>query len=134
MKKYIKLAFEMFYEDYDNSRYRTYHYAFLVRRNTILSIGKNQYNTPRGRVISRYFNVPHYEQYDCIHAEADAIRQMWGKNIRPRDKIIVIRVSNDGVQNSKPCKHCQKIIDALKLKSFYSSRSNERYIYDWSSR
>ena len=94
------------------------HAAAIVYRKQILSIGKNQLKTHP--MMLRYQTD---ETKIYLHAEIDAIIKtinMYGTDILKRCDIYVMRLTGGGnVGMSKPCRGCQKAIDAFKIRGVF---------------
>lgn len=99
------------------------HFAFIINRNKILSIGENQmdrtsYFTYK---IGKRFSAEKIIKFPYYHAEINAISKMWGREkISRRMTIISIRLNRFGdLLKSDPCESCRSIIDGLGLKVIY---------------
>lgn len=84
----------------------SHHAAIIVKGGRILSSGTN--NKKRNKFVHL-----HYAHYSGFHAESAAIyRALHEHKTDLKDAVVyVVRVRKDGsVANSKPCKHCQKLL------------------------
>lgn len=98
---------------------RTFHAAFLVKKNKIIKIGLNKRRTHP--VIKKH---PYHEGQVGIHAELDVILKSGKKNLRGHD-LVVLRVDNNGkLNNSKPCAGCSSVIRQFGVENIYYSTSS----------
>jgi len=69
------------------------------------------------------FNVHKFKKFNFLHAELDAIQRCWGKVYLDRShSMVVIRLNKYGqLRNSKPCKNCQTILDAIDIQDVWWS-------------
>jgi hypothetical protein len=75
------------------------------------------------------FNISTYKEYPFPHAESHLISKLLDRynSIDTNWKIVVLRINREGrILLSKPCKNCQKILDALELHNIFYS-TNEDY-------
>lgn len=89
------------------------HFAFLLQRNKILSIGFNNYD--KSHPTSKNFSPENHES-DRVHAELDCLMKVrWNENISlNKCTLVVIRLMRrGGVGMSKPCPKCQRFIDSM---------------------
>lgn len=104
------------------------HFCFIWRKNKLVAIGKNKpIATDRMALyFGERYNVEKFKNYPFLHAEIDAISKCWGKNHLDNSySMIVIRMNKDGsFKNSKPCIHCQPIINAIGIEKIYWSTEN----------
>ena len=124
--KSVQLALSLFPEAYSEKRgYRTFHFAFGWKKNKLLAIGQNYPDKPSGKALRfpRMFKTPHTIAYPYLHAEIDVVSRLWGKvYIDNNIKIVVIRLNRTGqLQNSKPCKSCKTVLDALGVEDIWWS-------------
>ena len=92
-----------------------FHFAFGYKKNKILAIGQNnpEKTSAKALRLSKRFNTD--IKYPYLHAETDLISRLWGKYYIDNNlKIVVIRLNRNGeLRNSKPCRRCDKILQAL---------------------
>jgi len=130
INKSIEMAFTLFPSAYESrQRYRTFHFAFIWRRNNLLSIGLNQPYKPNHKALyfAKKFEIPN-KRFNFLHAETDAIRKLWGRSmIDSSMNLVVLRLNAAGqLKNSRPCKFCLPIIRALNFgKIFFSNEKGE---------
>lgn len=106
------------------------HFCFIWKKNKLIAIGKNKpISTDRMALyFGERYNVQKFKNYPFLHAEIDAISKCWGKHhLDESYSMVVIRMNKDGsFKNSKPCIHCQPIINAIGInKIYWSTESNE---------
>jgi len=128
LKKALKLSFERFRP---NSFQRRYHFTIafdvnkpiLICQNNPIKVNHKAYR------IGQQFNIKTYQDFPYVHSESHLISKLLDRynSIDTNWKIVVLRINREGrILLSKPCKNCQKILDALELNSvFYST--NEDY-------
>lgn len=127
MKFLIKsqqLALQLFPPAYSvRHKYQTFHFAFIWKRNQLLSIGQNNMSVDnaKARKFSELFQTN--QKYDTIHAEIDAISKLWGKYYIDNSlKMVVLRLNkNLKFGMSKPCRNCRIVLDGLSLNNVYYS-------------
>lgn len=126
----IKLAFDLYPERRKELAQKTWHFAFAYRRSKLLAIGQNDMRemNPKTTKLFSYFSIHHPYHYQ--HAETDVISKLWGKlYIDNTIKFVLIRINKYGeLGNSKPCKRCQTIFDALSVSKIYYSASDGQII------
>ena len=66
-----------------------------------------------------------YEAYKySIHAEKNAIISVKNKNILSKSKIIIVKIINDKISYTNPCKMCSKLLNKYKLSRICSIDEN----------
>ena len=109
-----------------------FHYAMIVLRGKILSVGHNEYGTP-----SRGCG---YGQHNSIHAEKNCIKNVGNlAKIRGCD-MFIMKVCENGTTkeryfgNSQPCESCVVFLEKCKreygLKNVYYTQLPERYVQE----
>ena len=105
---------------------KIFHFAFGYKKNKLVAIGQNNPEKTHTKALklSRKFNTN--IKYPYLHAETDLISRLWGKcRIDNRLKVVVIRLSQSGeLRNSKPCRRCRKILEALDVTRLWWSNEN----------
>ena len=100
-----------------------FHFCFGFHKNKLIAIGQNDPEKTHTRAykLRRRFNQN--ADYPFIHAEIDMLSKLWGKvYIDSRLKVVVIRLNKQGeLRNSKPCKRCASIINALGINKVWWS-------------
>lgn len=98
------------------------HFAFIFKRNKLLSIGQNSLSktSPKPARFNKRAGNPNYI-WPSIHAEIDAISKLWSKiYIGPKLMLVSIRLSKKGeCMVSKPCPNCTAVLDSLNLPYYY---------------
>lgn len=103
---------------YDGIELRCRHFAFILNKSRIISIGKN---SKKSHPINEKYG---YFQGSGLHAEACAIIRSGDVN-HSRNTLVTFRIDrNNKVAMGKPCKHCQKLLKDVSFKEVYYS--NER--------
>ena len=128
----IDLSIDLFPAAYSNkSGYKCFHFAFIYKRNNLLSIGQNSYElNPKALELAKRFRVTKTQKHPSLHAEISAISKIWGREyIDNSMKLVVIRLNKKlELGNSKPCKACSQVIQALGIERvWYSTKSNIGY-------
>ena len=122
--KSLEIAHKLFPQDYSHrAKYRTYHYAFGFIGRKLVGIGLNQPNKPNAKALyfGKRFNVEQFKEFSYLHAEIALLSKLWGKiHINEDLSIYLVRLNKFGQQqNSKPCRNCQEIFDALSITDVY---------------
>lgn len=98
---------------------RTKHFSFLVRKNTIISVGwNNSYKThPIAKKFGYRFNSIHSELACLINANTIDFSQY---------KLVNFRLDNELIlKNSKPCEICEKLLFHYGISEvFYTTGDN----------
>jgi len=124
--KSAQLALSLFPQAYSKKRgYRTFHFSFGWKKNELLAIGQNDPYKPSGKALrfARMFKTRRTMTYPYLHAEIDMISRLWGKiHIDNNIKVVVLRLnSRKQFQNSKPCKSCSTVLNALNVEDVWWS-------------
>lgn len=124
INKSIEIAYKLFPQDYSSrKKYRTYHYAFGYIGKRLVGIGLNQPHKLDAKALyfGKRFNVEQFKKHSYLHAEISLLSKLWGKIYIDEDlSIYLVRLNKFGEQqNSKPCKHCQLILNALNIVDVY---------------
>lgn len=107
--KYFTLAQQMA----ANASHSMKHGAVLVKKGKVISVGFNKVKT--------HPKSPH--PFNQIHAEVDAIFNS-RTNLKGTE-LYIYRETKDGLPAmSKPCAHCQKLINSVGIKRIYYSIPN----------
>lgn len=123
--KSLEISKDLFPVVYSNKKkYGCFHFAFIYRRNTLLSIGQNSYEpNNKALALANRFGLNKIKKHPYLHAEMSAISKIWGREyIDNTMKMVVIRLNkNFELQNSKPCKSCSTVIKALGVERIWYS-------------
>jgi deoxycytidylate deaminase len=94
---------------------RTRHYAFILNKNKILSIGCNSLKThPK---ILKYG----YHENAGVHAELSALIKS-GSISHSNNKLVTFRFDkSNNLNNGKPCVFCQKVLRDVEIKEVWYS-------------
>ena len=123
LKKALKLSFERFRP---NSFQRRYHFTIafdvnkpiLICQNNPIKVNHKAYR------IGQQFNIKTYQDFPYVHSESHLISKLLDRynSIDTNLSIVNVRINRQGIiLLSKPCKNCQKILDAVGLKKVYWS-------------
>lgn len=134
MKKIIAKAIKKSYSDWNpSSLIRCYHYAAAFDGNKMIAFAKNnpvKFNAKAFR-MGEMFNIDAYKEYPYPHAESYLVAKLLAKynTIDTNWKIVVLRINREGrILLSKPCKNCQKILDAVELNNVYYSNNDGSFV------
>lgn len=118
-RKLILKAFDVSQTIDDKNKSR--HISFLVKRNKIISCGKN--DSWKSHPESSRWN--HWNS--AIHSELDAIVKFSGKNLNDHTMYNIRFLRNNKVALSKPCGRCQSMLDYYQIKCWFT---NEKGIFE----
>jgi len=109
-----------------NPLIRCYHYAAAFDGNKMIEFAWNDPNNfdSKAYKIGQRFNIDTYKEYPYLHAESHLVSKLLHRynSICSNWSIVVLRINREGrILLSKPCKKCQKILDAVDLKKIYYS-------------
>lgn len=127
MKKIIVKTIKKSYANWNPSRsVRCYHYAAAFNGNKMIAFAQNNPNQFDAKAfrMGQIFNIDTYKEYPYPHAESYLVAKLLNRYnyISPNWSIVVLRINREGrILLSKPCKNCQKILDALNLKNIFYS-------------
>ena len=132
VKNIIKTTIKRAYRNWQpHPLVRCYHYAAAFDNNKMIAFAGNnpiRFSAKAFRMGER-FNISTYKEYPFPHAESHLISKLLDRynSIDTNWKIVVLRINREGkILLSKPCKNCQKILDALELHNIFYS-TNEDY-------
>lgn len=112
---------------------RCYHYAAAFSNNKMICFAQNDPNvlTNKAYKMGERFNIKRYKEHPYAHAESYLVSKLLARydSISPNWKIVVLRINREGrILLSKPCKNCQKILDAVGLKYVYYSNDDGSFV------
>lgn len=116
-----------------NPLIRCYHYAAAFDNNKMIAFAKNnpiKFSAKAFRMGER-FNINTYKEFPFPHAESHLISKLLDRynTIDSNWRIVVLRINREGrILGSKPCKNCQKILDAVDLTNIYYSDDNGNFV------
>lgn len=131
--KIIKRAIRLSYARFcPNDYQRRYHFAIAFNCNKPIIIAQNNPTkiSHKAYQIGKQFNIKHYQRYPYAHAESHLVSKLLNtyNAIDTNLSIVVLRFNKQGkILLSKPCKNCQKILDALGLKKVYWSIDEQTF-------
>lgn len=100
---------------YDDIDLRCRHFAFILNKNKIISIGKN---SKKSHPINHKYG---YSNGSGLHAEACAVIKSGSIN-HSKNILVTFRIDrNDKVAMGKPCRHCQKLLQDVNFKEIHYS-------------
>lgn len=113
----VDRCLEMLYRDWDGNTHRpNYHYAFAIKKNKILAVGKNKpdWQDIKALYLARSFGIEKWENYPYLHAESDLITRLDEEYKNNKTQILSIRINRHGrFKLAKPCVNCQKMLDGI---------------------
>lgn len=116
----IQQCVKILYTNWNNNKSRpNYHYAFAIKKNKIIEIGKNKPDTMSQKVfsIAKIYGIEKWIHFPYLHAESDLIIKLGPENIDRQIEILSLRINWHGrFRIAKPCKNCQKLIDSVGIK------------------
>lgn len=127
LKQCIKILFRDW--NHDKSRER-FHYAFAIKKNQILAIGKNQpdYFSCKILELAKLYNVKKWLKYPFPHAESDVITRLPPDIKSKQIEILSLRINRHGqFRLAKPCMHCQQLLDAIGIQKITWSCNDSEY-------
>lgn len=102
---------------------KSFHAAFIVRKNRIVKIGWNKAKTNPNSLRHPYVNKSGRKINVYTHAELDVVLKM-GRDDLSDCEIVVIRIDGQGkLNNSKPCSGCAHLLRQTNIKRIYYSTS-----------
>lgn len=112
---------------------RQYHFSFIwYKRKRLMSIGVNHPNKPAAKALyfAKRYGCKKGIKYPYVHSEIDALSRLFGRvYIDGRYTVINIRLNSLGeLQNSRPCRDCRQVLEALGVSYIYSTSTG--FLYD----
>jgi len=109
-----------------STKNKFFHFAFGYRKSKLIGIGQNnpEKTNPKAIHLAKKFNIELY--YPYLHAETDLISRLLNNYYIDNNlSIVIIRLNKRGeLRNSKPCKKCYQIMQALDISKIYWSTEN----------
>ena len=133
MKKIVQKTIKKSYANWRPTRaIRCYHYAAAFDNNKMIEFAWNNPITLDAKAfkIGQKFNIKNFKEYPFLHAESHLISKLLHRynTIRSDWSMVILRINRNGrILLSKPCKKCQKIIDALDISKVYWSVDNDTF-------
>ena len=121
----VKQCIKIMLNDWDFNKTRPrFHYAFAIRKNKIIAIGKNKPEFPSQKVLNLAYayDIEKWKNYPFFHAESDLITKL-PNDIKPKNiEILSFRINRHAqFRMAKPCKNCQKLLDEFGIQKIYWS-------------
>lgn len=134
MNKIIAKTIKKAYKHWEpHPEIRCYHYAAAFDNNKMIGFAQNnpiKFDAKAFR-MGEMFNIKTYKEYPYPHAESHLISKLLHRynSICSNWAIVVLRINREGrILLSKPCKNCQKILDALDVKNIYYSIDGGKFV------
>lgn len=127
LKQCVKILFRDW--NHDKSRER-FHYAFAIKKNQIIAIGKNQPNYFSNKIyeLAKLYNVKKWLLYPYPHAESDLITKLPEDVKTKHIEILSLRINRHGqFRLAKPCMHCQQLLDGIGINKITWSCNHSEY-------
>lgn len=130
MKKIIAKTIKKAYANWNPIKdVRCYHYAAAFDGNKMIEFAWNNPITFDAKAfrIGQRFNIKTFKEYPYLHAESHLVSKLLHRynTIRTNWSVVVLRINRDGrILLSRPCKKCQKILDAVELTDVYYSTNS----------
>lgn len=133
MNKIIAKTIKKAYKHWNpNPLVRCYHYAAAFDGNKMIEFAQNnpiQFDAKAFR-MGQMFNIKTYKEYPFLHAESHLVSKLLHRynTILPSWSMVVLRINREGrILLSKPCKKCQKILNAVDFKKVYYSLDGGKF-------
>lgn len=112
---------------------RCYHYAAAFDGNKMIEFAENDPVNMNAKAykLGQKFRIKTFYEYPFLHAESHLVSKLLHRynSICSNWAIVVLRINRNGrILLSKPCKKCQKILDAVELNKVYYSSNTGRFI------
>jgi hypothetical protein len=107
----LKKCVQIMLADWNNNKSRSYfHYAFAIRKNRIIDMGKNNPVSMSAKAykLAQKFNIEHWKKYPFLHAEADLLIKLDPKYCHKKTTILSLKINRHGCfRLAKPCYKCE---------------------------
>jgi deoxycytidylate deaminase len=107
----VKKCVQLMMQDWNNDKKRAfYHYAFAIRKNRIIEMGKNDpiMTSAKAYRLAKKFNILHWQKYPFLHAEADLLIKLDEKYYNKKTTILSLKINRHGkFRLAKPCCKCE---------------------------
>ena len=101
----------MMLDDWNNDKTRSFfHYAFAIRKNHIIEMGKNDPIMMNAKAfhLAQKFNIAHWKKYPFLHAEADLMLKLDEKYYNRKTTLLSMKINRHGqFRLAKPCYKCE---------------------------
>jgi hypothetical protein len=134
MNKIIAKTIKKAYKHWKpNPLVRCYHYAAAFDGNKMIEFAQNDpVNTnAKAYKLGLKFNVRTFYDYPYLHSESYLVSKLLHRynTILPSWSMVVLRINREGrILLSKPCKKCQKILNAVDFKRVYFSLDGGKFV------
>jgi hypothetical protein len=132
--KIINKTIRKAYQNWNPNRLiRCYHYAAAFDGTKLICFTQNNpIKTHTGAYrIGEDFNLEKYKEFPYYHSESRLISKLLDKynTIDSNWSIVVLRINRKGlILGSKPCKNCDKLLNAVGLNTVYYSNDDGNFI------
>lgn len=112
---------------------RTYHYAAAFDGNKMIEFAANDPINMNAKAykLGQQFRIKTFYEYPYLHAESHLVSKLMARydTVCSNWSFVVLRINREGrILLSKPCKKCQKILDAVGITKIYYSNNNGRFV------
>lgn len=125
LEKCVKIMMD----DWDGENSRSFfHYAFAIRKNRIIEMGKNNpiMTSAKAYRLAIKYNIKHWQKYPFLHAEADLLLRLNPKYCHKRTSILSLKINRHGkFRLAKPCYKCEIALFKSNLTNVYWSLTDE---------
>jgi len=87
-----------------------YHYAFAIRKNRIIEMGRNNpiMTSAKAYRLAVKFNIKHWQKYPFLHAEADLLLKLNQEYYNKKTTVLSLKINRHGqFRLAKPCYKCE---------------------------
>lgn len=127
----VKQCVKILFRDWNNNqKHERYHYAFAIKKNQIIAIGKNQTQYPSTKIyeLAKIHNIAKWLVFPYPHAESDLITKMPPDTKYKNIEILSLRINRHGqFRLAKPCMWCQQLLDSLNVQKISWSCNHSDY-------
>lgn len=116
-------------DDWGQDKTRNFfHYAFAIRKNHIMEMGKNDpiMMSAKAYRLAQKFNISHWKKYPFLHAEADLLLKLDEKHYNKKTTILSLKINRHGqFRLAKPCYKCEIALQKSNLTNVVWSLTDE---------
>lgn len=125
LEKCVKIMLE----DWDgNKQLPFFHYAFAIRKNRIIEMGRNNpiMMSAKAYRLAQKFNITHWKKYPFLHAEADLLLRLDQKFYNKKTTVLSMKINRHGqFRLAKPCYKCEIALTKSNLHNVMWSLTDE---------
>jgi deoxycytidylate deaminase len=125
----LRKCVHLMIDDWGNDKSRNFfHYAFAVRKNRIIEMGKNDpiMMSAKAYKLAQKFNINHWKKYPFLHAEADLLLKLDEKFYNKKTTILSLKINRHGqFRFAKPCYKCEIALLKSNLTNIMWSMTDE---------